>query len=143
MKARSGMNGAELPSLAKFGKRDPAATTWPTPVARDHMPPHSPAYIAEKRAQGHGMANLNDVVAHGHLGLWAGRLWPTPTAKEFRTMDREKLIARRERCREKHKNGNGFGLTLGNALTLAGETDGELNPAWVEWLMGFPAGWTE
>lgn len=34
---------------------------WPTPQARDHFPAHSPEYVAEKKAQGHGMANLNDV----------------------------------------------------------------------------------
>lgn len=35
--------------------------SWPTPCARDHFPAHTPEYIAEKKAQGHGMANLNDV----------------------------------------------------------------------------------
>jgi hypothetical protein len=38
-----------------------ALTSWPTPCARDHFPAHSPEYIAAKKAQGHGMANLNDV----------------------------------------------------------------------------------
>lgn len=33
---------------------------WPTPQARDYFPAHSPEYIAAKKAQGHGMANLND-----------------------------------------------------------------------------------
>jgi hypothetical protein len=36
---------------------------WPTAQARDGMPPHSEAYIAEKKAQGHGMAKLNDTMA--------------------------------------------------------------------------------
>lgn len=45
--------------------------TWPTAQARDHFPAHSPEYIAEKKAQGHGMANLNDVVQLAS--------WPTPT----------------------------------------------------------------
>lgn len=35
---------------------------WPTPTARDHFPAHTPEYIAAKKAQGHGMANLNDLV---------------------------------------------------------------------------------
>lgn len=48
------------------------STGWPTPVARDSFPAHSEAYIAAKKAQGHGMANLNDLVQ------LAG--WPTPTA---------------------------------------------------------------
>jgi hypothetical protein len=31
-------------------------------MARDTFPAHTPEYIAEKKAQGHGMANLNDTV---------------------------------------------------------------------------------
>ncbi|AEM50753.1 methyltransferase [Stenotrophomonas maltophilia JV3] len=44
------------------------AALWPTPCARDHMPAHSPEYIAEKKAQGHGMAVLPDYVQHAPLG---------------------------------------------------------------------------
>jgi len=47
------------------------STGWPTPVARDHFPAHTPEYIAAKKEQGHGMANLNDRVQ------LAG--WRTPT----------------------------------------------------------------
>ena len=68
---------------AKHLSLDGAVKLWPTPCSRDHFPPHSPQYIAEKRAQGHGMSNLNDYVG------------------------------------------------------------GQLNPKWVEWLMGYPPGWTE
>jgi site-specific DNA-cytosine methylase len=45
------------------------AAQWATPTARDHFPPHSPEYIDRKRAQGHGMRNLNDEAAlHGIPG---------------------------------------------------------------------------
>jgi len=44
---------------------------WATPQARDHFPPHTAEYVASKRAQGHGMANLNDQVV-------LDPLWPTP-----------------------------------------------------------------
>jgi hypothetical protein len=54
-------------------------TGWPTAQARDHFPAHSPEYIAEKKAQGHGMANLNDVTQ------LAG--WPTPMAGSPGTED--------------------------------------------------------
>lgn len=59
-----------------------ASKKWPTPTARDYFPAHKPEYIAAKKAQGHGMSNLNDAVG------------------------------------------------------------GRLNPTWVEWLMGWPIGWT-
>ena len=40
---------------------------WATPQARDHFPAHSEEYIAAKKAQGHGMRNMNDEAAR-----WAG-----------------------------------------------------------------------
>ena len=46
----------------------------PTPLARDHFPPHSLEYIAKKKAEGHGMSALNDWAAHSLL--------PTPQARE-------------------------------------------------------------
>jgi len=49
-------------------------TAWPTPQARDHFPAHSEAYVAAKKAEGHGMQNLNDHV------MLAG--WPTPRAED-------------------------------------------------------------
>jgi hypothetical protein len=33
---------------------------WATPQARDHFPAHTEDYIAAKKAEGHGMSNLND-----------------------------------------------------------------------------------
>ena len=52
---------ASLEHAAKFAG-------WPTATARDGFPAHSPEYIAAKKAQGHGMANLNDLVT---LAGWA------------------------------------------------------------------------
>jgi hypothetical protein len=68
----------------------------------------------------------------------------------------------------KHHTGNGFGLNLAQAVRfwptpttqdasnngppsqmrrntkpLNAEVGGALNPTWVEWLMGFPLGWTD
>lgn len=53
-----------------------AMAGWSTPVARDHFPAHSEEYIAAKKAQGHGMANLNDLVQ------LAG--WPTASARDWK-----------------------------------------------------------
>jgi hypothetical protein len=63
-----------------------ARTGWPTPVARDHFPAHSPEYIAAKMAQGHGMANLNDRVQ------MAG--WVTPTVRDWK--DTPGMVAQRD-----------------------------------------------
>lgn len=58
--------------------------------------------------------------------------WPTPSANEFAHADEAKMLARREACKERTGNGNGFGLTLANAAQFAGwptprAADGEKN----------------
>lgn len=63
------------PSTVHSNGSASTGSRWPTPQARDHMPPHTPEYIAEKKAQGHGMANLND-----YMALTAR--WSTPRASD-------------------------------------------------------------
>ena len=53
-------NGNNAAGNNDSSRKTVALAGWPTPVARDHFPAHSEAYIAAKKAQGHGMANLND-----------------------------------------------------------------------------------
>lgn len=60
-----------VPVNALLGRAVWGVSGWPTPAARDHFPAHTPEYIAEKKAQGHGMSNLNDLVQLSG--------WPTPT----------------------------------------------------------------
>jgi hypothetical protein len=52
------------------------------------------------------------------------KLWPTPTAHNA-------------------KEGGYPSEHLRNTPTLAAQAGGALNPTWVEWLMGFPLGWTD
>ena len=51
-------------------------------------------------------------------------LWPTPTAHNA-------------------KETNARSETTRNTPTLAAQVGGKLNPTWVEWLMGWPLGWTD
>jgi hypothetical protein len=55
------------------------------------------------------------------------RFWPTPTARDWKS-GKGKTQAER-------------GQTAGPSLSEA--SGGSLNPQWVEWLMGFPLGWTD
>ena len=62
------------------------------------------------------------------------RLWPTPNASDNRDSGNLSMpsIQRRQK--------------IGKQLTLSMVADpnsGSLNPQWVEWLMGFPEGWTD
>jgi hypothetical protein len=62
------------------------------------------------------------------LGMAARSTWPTPTANEDAA----------------GRPGSKMQKMLGNHPDIRGDlTGGALNPTWVEWLMGFPLGWTD
>jgi hypothetical protein len=54
----------------------------------------------------------------------ASGLWPTPTAQDA-------------------KNNGGASQQERNTMPLNAQVGGSLNPTWVEWLMGWPLGWTD
>ena len=73
-------------------------------------------------------------LAEGMIDRETGKLWPTPNAN--------------------HQQGGPTGLNGGSGARkkvhdMVGReealkmTGGQLNPTWVEWLMGFPIGWTD
>ena len=54
----------------------------------------------------------------------AVKMWPTPTGQDA-------------------ENNAGPSQFNRNSLPLNAEVGGSLNPNWVEWLMGYPVGWTD
>ena len=62
-------------------------------------------------------------------------LWPTPTARDYKDVGRNTNYA------SLYRKGKLAGFVAHRQP--AGEPIGSLNPAWVEWLMGFPSGWTD
>jgi len=98
---------------------------WATPQARDHFSAHSEEYIKAKKAQGHGMANLND------QAVPAG--WPTPA-----TNDTGQSVTARQGSENLSVVAIGAMSNLSPAET---EKPGQLNPEFVCWLMGYPAEW--
>jgi len=92
---------------------------WPTPRSCTAMS----APNIQNRANDKN-PNLETVVARS--------LWPTPTANEDAAGTPNGKMQR----------------MLGNHPGIRGTTPeewkaGSLNPAWVEWLMGYPSGWTD
>lgn len=85
------------------------STGWVTPAARDWK--DSPGMVAQRD----GKDRLDQLPRQAYL---AG--WPTPSANEFAHANEEKMLARREACKERTGNGNGFGLTLANCAAFAG-----------------------
>jgi DNA (cytosine-5)-methyltransferase 1 len=74
---------------------------------------------------------------------WAGmayrggrkeKFWPTPNASDVTKWSHQSLSERLEKGQQ---------VRLNTAVAPAGGQGGSLNPTWVEWLMGFPEGWTD
>ena len=105
---------------------------WATPTTMDSLPPKSEEALfreaTEARPGRSKPANLRDQVSNMDR-------WPTPTSRDWK--DGRKVYDRK-------KDGTATQDTLGRRLAAMGETvSGALNPMWVEWLMGFPTGWTD
>jgi hypothetical protein len=62
------------------------------------------------------------------------KFWPTPQASDNR--DRGNL----SNPSVQRRLAIGKQVSLGQSVSLE---SGALNPTWVEWLMGFPSGWTD
>lgn len=80
-------------------------------------------------------------IGKGHIGttltdfVW---LWPTPRASE-----RENRSLKRTPSQKAGKHGLYLASEVNEAQRFVGKPGGHLNPTWVEWLMGFPLGWTD
>ena len=62
------------------------------------------------------------------------KMWPTPQSSDHR--DRGNMS---NPCIQKRvKQGRQLNLSM-----VVSEKSGQLNPTWVEWLMGYPLGWTD
>lgn len=125
--------------------------TWPTPIAGDaHL---SSTLVAAQRRMQEGRLTLSRVI----------RLWLTPRSANpgsridsigGRVLAQEVEIAEGIRSPD---TGRRYWLTpcsqnqcsgkvrkdYGNSRLPQGAVSGQLNPTWVEWLMGFPLGWTD
>jgi hypothetical protein len=110
---RSGTAFRQVPSAPLTGAT--ASGSWPTPTARDWK----------------DGSYCENVPVNGLLGR---AVWPTPRAQNGEP--RNHTVWRRP---------DGEPQNLENAVAARDPEliGGALNPTWVEWLMGFPLGWTD
>ena len=147
------------------------SSLWPTPNTLDGMEPKNLDKIMEYNQQyragrSYASMNLREKVVYGHQ-----EIWPTPRAREGgagKPGSKGSLHAQEKRYlagviqEEKpfptpqasdHRDRGNLSTPAikrrqekGKQLALSmsvSETSGKLNPQWVEWLMGFPPGWTD
>lgn len=96
-----------------------AVRVWPTPKSS----PSGPDFARMNR-EGSGGDDLATAVAR--------ETWPTPSKSDYRTGYPDSEAGRRREERGKTE-----------PLRDVAAPGGQLNPDWVEWLMGWPIGWTD
>ena len=113
-----------------------AAMLWATPNTMDYLPQRSPESLARQATttrKGRARpANLREQVDPEVV-----RMWPTPTASDSAPNGSAAGWIRYE------QDGKTSNFRLRNKVKVGEEQPGQLNPTWVEWLMGFPLGWTD
>ena len=96
---------------------DNESLLWPTPTTQEVEHPQAELTPTGRRKSKNGTSSHS-------LGLAdAVQKWPTPQARDY-------------------KGPSGRSLK-GTEKDLPMAVGGSLNPMWVEWLMGFPLGWTD
>ena len=113
---------------------------WPTPCARDHKGVSGSGRQAKR-------GNPQDTLCNAV----AGRMWPTPTASEVTKIPATANYGQKGLNNHPAIRGNPIREKMqkdrkgmdGGAKTQQTAGLAQLNPTWVEWLMGWPLGWTD
>lgn len=100
-----------------------AVRMWPTPSASDCGRTAINPVLTSNGTIRH--QNKSGEQSYARLDAVAA-MFPTPTARDFKSPD-------------KNPDSNRFS----QKTELNSVVGGQLNPTWVEWLMGFPIGWTD
>ena len=124
-------------TLDKFSGSWPRAGTIVDGIASPRLPS---APLTEETGFGLLPTPMASDAGHGHQGTWSStqfnlhnvvlnkgkfpKWWPTPTVQDS-------------------ENNGGPSQFNRNSLPLNASVGGRLNPTWVEWLMGWPLGWTD
>lgn len=132
---RSGMtSGGQCWELPMLGRRIKGTDSgwWPTPCATDNSNrmPSDNIHISASGLPKH--IALNGEKSQMRLSQ-AVQMWPTPIRRDSRTV----------RGGARMKNSIGSEPLITQVAESERRTDGRLNPMWVEWLMGWPLGWTD
>ena len=102
---------------------------WPTPNTLEGLKPKKIERIMEynqkaRPGRSYAAMNLREQVAYGKQPIW-----PSPKARDYKDGTTQGTM---------NRTSPDLGKVVGQS-----KTTGSLNPMWVEWLMGWPLGWTD
>jgi DNA (cytosine-5)-methyltransferase 1 len=121
------------------GKQLPHWKMYPTPSASG-MPCEGTVRLARQRwLDGDCTLEEANAIAGRDVRDKQGKvpaMWPTPTSRDWKDV----TDPRTWNCTEDRDRFDQLGRAVFKDGTATG--GGALNPTWVEWLMGFPLGWT-
>lgn len=143
------------------GYSSPASQMWPTPTVagctiasekRTNLLAAGKTTFTSNQGVHGGMGNLREHVLAQTKGLW-----PTPRANEYKDTLKSVPPSRKKdpgKCNLTQRVAMELFTTPcaadaqgshggNNHRSLRTDVAGQLNPTWVEWLMGFPPGWTD
>lgn len=133
-------NAADRPTLAMMAKKN----MWPTPRANSAMAATITEEAIDKAWD--RFPNLETVIAR--------QMFPTPTSRDWKsgnasqaTLDRNarplrEVVFATPQARDHRTGQQSRWENPDRSSNLNDQLGGQLNSVWVEWLMGWPMGWT-
>ena len=125
--------------------------TWPTPLARDYRGASTPQRLVTDNRDRRGQ--LPNAVAYG--GSSTRPTYATPTTMDCLPPKSRKALEHEMEVRRNRSRPGNLRDQVANAKNWPNSKQqglpekvawerpkGQLNPTWVEWLMGWPIGWT-
>jgi len=154
--ARSGIlrNGIAypLPALVRLTDgigRGSSQAMWFTPNVMDALPPRSVEALKKHYDKNRKGRTTHSTLREQVVYPPPKEMWPTPAASNFENPQPKRVEKGRNGnyiLRKKAKPHMTYGARLQDAVAYEENqlkrTSGQLNPNWVEWLMGYPEGWT-
>jgi hypothetical protein len=116
-----------------FARFDPASSSWKTAQCSlleglDEFSETWPRWGSMRTGECWAQTMPEHLTSERGSGFW-----PTPTKSDADKWSNQSLAERRAKGQQ---------VRLNTAVTPEGGGGGQLNPPWVEWLMGWPIGWT-
>jgi hypothetical protein len=118
----------KTPQYSLLEDLEPYSETWPkSGMTRNGCAFQRPTAAPTISARESGFLPTPTTIEGGTLiEAVSARTWPTPAARDYRSPNKKSYSER---------GGGKKGEQLPNSV------GGQLNPTWVEWLMGWPIGW--